>query len=208
MYKTNTYRWKQYLGTRELYRNMAFIAIPITMQQLITVAINLMDTVMLSSMGDAQLSASSLAGQFINIFHFCCMGIGSGASVLCSRFWGMKDNCSLKISVTIMLRFCFLFSLMFTLVTFLSPGGIMRLYSNDPDIIQYGILYLRWILPTYFCMGFSMTCTVVLRSVGQVRIPLISSILAFFINIFSTGYLSLENSVHLVWKLQVLHLVH
>jgi putative MATE family efflux protein len=33
-------------------------------------------------------------------------------------------------------------------------------------------------------MGFSLTCTVVLRSVGQVRIPLISSVSALFVNIF------------------------
>ena len=33
-------------------------------------------------------------------------------------------------------------------------------------------------------MGFSLTCTIILRSTGQVQIPLISSVLAFFINVF------------------------
>ena len=60
--------FREYLGDRELYRRMLLIAVPISLQSLITVAINLMDTIMLSSMGDAQLSASTLAGQFINIF--------------------------------------------------------------------------------------------------------------------------------------------
>lgn len=49
--------WKQYLGTRDFYSKMFRIALPISAQQLITVGVNLMDTVMLSSMGDAQLSA-------------------------------------------------------------------------------------------------------------------------------------------------------
>ena len=75
---------------------MLRIAVPVSLQQLITVGINLMDTIMLSKMGDAQLSASSLAGQFINLFMICCMGIGLGASVLTSRYWGMKDDNSLK----------------------------------------------------------------------------------------------------------------
>ena len=83
---------RSYLGTKELYLRMAKIAVPISMQSLITVGINLMDTIMLSGMGDAQLSASSLAGQFINLFMICCMGIGMGASVLTSRFWGMEDG--------------------------------------------------------------------------------------------------------------------
>ena len=106
---------KEYLGDKELYLKMAKIAIPISLQSLITVGINLMDTVMLSEMGDAQLSASSLAGQFINLFMIFCMGIGMGASVLTSRFWGMKEIPSLKKSITIMLRICIAFVFVFTL---------------------------------------------------------------------------------------------
>lgn len=176
--------WKKYLGTKELYKKMAMIAIPVTLQSFITVGINLMDTVMLSEMGDAQLSASSLAGQFINLFQICCMGIGMGASVLTSRFWGMKDVPSLRKAVTIMLRFCLTFASAFTLATVISPELIMRIYTGDGSIIPFGMTYLRWMIPTYYCMGLSLTCTIVLRTVGQVRIPLICSICAFFVNVF------------------------
>lgn len=176
--------FRDYLGTKDLYVRMARIAVPISLQSLITVGINLMDTIMLSGMGDAQLSASSLAGQFINLFMICCMGIGMGASVLTSRFWGMKDPHSLKKSVTIMLRVCFAFASCFTIITILAPAAIMRIYSPDAQIIHYGVIYLRWLIPTYFFIGFYLTCTIVLRSVGQVRIPLFTSIAAFFVNVF------------------------
>ncbi len=177
-------RFRDYLGDKELYRRMIKIAIPISLQSLITVGINLMDTIMLSSMGDAQLSAATLAGQFINIFMICCMGIGMGASVLTSRFWGMDDMNSLKKSVTIMLRFCLIFSVVFTVATIVSPKMIMLIYTNEENIITYGITYLKWMIPTYLCMGLSLTCTIILRSVGQVKIPLVCSIIAFFVNVF------------------------
>ncbi len=173
-----------HLNLKELYLNMLKIALPIAAQSLITVGINLADTVMLSSMGDAQLSASSLAGQFINLFMIFCMGIGMGASVLTSRFWGMRDISALKKSITVMLRICFVFSAVFTLATLISPTLIMRIYTSDKEITAYGVSYLRFLIPTYIFTGFSLTCTIVLRSVGQVRIPLISSITAFFVNIF------------------------
>ena len=178
------FRLRDYLGDKELYQRMARIAIPVSMQSLITVGINLMDTIMLSGMGDAQLSASSLAGQFINLFMICCMGIGMGASVLTSRYWGMKDLHSLKKSVTIMLRLVLSFASAFTVATVAIPGMIMRMYSPDRAIIDYGVVYLRWLIPTYFCMGLSLTCTIVLRSVGQVKVPLCTSIAAFFVNVF------------------------
>jgi len=175
---------KKYLGDRAFYKKMMRIAIPITLQQLITVGINLMDTIMLSSMGDAQLSASSLAGQFINLFQICCMGIGMGASVLTSRYWGMKEIPSLRSAVTIMLRFCLIFASVFTVATIAVPGTIMKIYSKDTEIIAHGVTYFNWLIPTYFCMGLSLTCSIVLRTVGQVKIPLISSICAFFVNVF------------------------
>lgn len=176
--------WKKYLGTREFYAKMFKIAIPISLQQLITVGVNLMDTIMLSSMGDAQLSASSLAGQFINLFQIFCMGIGMGASVLTSRYWGMKEIPSLRKAVTIMLRFVAAFASVFTIATIAAPQIIMKIYTADAEIIGYGVQYLRWLIPTYICMGLSLTCTIVLRTVGQVRIPLLSSIGAFFVNVF------------------------
>ena len=181
---TSEFRLSDYLGTKDLYKRMARIAIPVSLQSLITVGINLMDTIMLSGMGDAQLSASALAGQFINLFMICCMGIGMGASVLTSRYWGMQDLHCLKKSVTIMLRIVLTFASVFTLATLLIPRLIMRMYSPDEPIIHYGVIYLRWLLPTYFCMGLSLTCTIVLRSVGQVKVPLFTSIAAFFVNVF------------------------
>jgi len=180
----NDFRLAYLIGDRSLYQKMVRIAVPISLQMLITVGINLMDTIMLSSMGDAQLSASTLAGQFINMFQICCMGISMGASVLTSRFWGMKDLSSLRQAVAIMLRITLLFVSAFTLVTAFSPGLIMRMYTGEKEIIDFGIIYLRWMIPTYFCMGISVTCTVILRTTNQVRLPLWSSIVAFFVNVF------------------------
>lgn len=175
---------RDFLGTKDLYLKMAKIAIPVSLQQLITVGINLMDTIMLSSMGDNQLAASSQATQFITLFQICCMGIGMGASVLTSRYWGMKDGGSLKKTITIMLRFCLVFASVFTIATIAVPSLIMKIYTPDQPIIDYGVIYLRWMIPTYFCMGLSLTCTIVLRTVGQTLVPLLCSICAFFVNVF------------------------
>ena len=112
-------------------------------------------------------------------------GENRGASVLTARFWGMKDIPSLKKALTIMLRLVLILAVAFFMIpSFFIPGGIMKLYSDDSAVIAEGIKYLRWMVPCYILQGLSMTCTIVLRSVGQVKIPLFSSIGAFFVNIF------------------------
>lgn len=173
-----------FVRDKSFYKKTALIAIPIALQSLITIGVNMMDTIMLGSMGEVQLSASSLANQFITLFHIFCMGIGMGANVMTSRYWGMRDLYSLRKTITLMMRVCLGFSAIFTIATFFFPAQIMAIYTHDAAMIEAGVRYLKWLWPTYILLGFSLTCTIVLRSVGQVKIPLFCSIGAFFVNVF------------------------
>ncbi len=175
---------KKYIGSRDFYKRVCVIAIPIALQSLITIGVNMMDTIMLGALGEVALSASSLANQFISIYHICCMGIGMGASVMVSRFWGMKDIPSLKKSITIMLRLCIVLGLLFTMVTILMPERLMRIYTPEEMVIREGTRYFMWSIPCYLLMGISLTCTIVLRSIGKAKVPLACSVVTFAANIF------------------------
>lgn len=176
---------KLYVKDLKFYKTVLGITIPIALQGLITTGVNMMDNIMVGRVGETQLSAVALANQFISIFHIFCMGIGMGASVLVSRYYGMKDKDSLKKTVAIMLRLCLAMSTIFCVTTLLIPEQIMRIYTVEEDIIREGIKYLEWSVVTYFLLGLSLTTTIVLRNVKQVRLPLYTSIGAFFVNIIA-----------------------
>lgn len=176
---------KLYVKDLKFYKTVLGITIPIALQGLITTGVNMMDNIMIGRVGETQLSAVALANQFISIFHIFCMGIGMGASVLVSRYYGMKDKDSLKKTVAIMLRLCLAMSTIFCVTTLLIPEQIMRIYTVEEDIIREGIKYLEWSVVTYFLLGLSLTTTIVLRNVKQVRLPLYTSIGAFFVNIIA-----------------------
>ena len=82
------------------YKKMAVIAIPISLQSMITIGVNMTDTVMVGKLGETSLSATALANQFVNIYPICCMGIAMGASVLTSRFWGIIHTTTMKLGKT------------------------------------------------------------------------------------------------------------
>ena len=174
---------KLFIKDMQFYKKVAGIALPIALQGLITQGVNMMDTLMIGSVGETELSAVSLANQFITIFHIFCMGIGMGASVLVSRYYGMKDNLSLKKTVTIMLRLTLILSTLFCIATIFLPRQIMQIYTTETDIITIGTEYLNYSVITYFLLGLSLTCTIVLRNVGVVKLPLFTSIITFFINV-------------------------
>ncbi len=172
-----------FIKDKGFYRTVAKTAIPIALQGLITTGVNMMDTIMVGQVGETQLSAVSLANQFINIYHIFCMGIGMGASVLVARYYGMKDRPALKKTVAVMLRLCILLSVLFSVATAVIPEAVMRIYTKELDIISEGVVYLKYSIVTYALLGLSLTSTIVLRNVGQVKLPLYTSIGAFFINV-------------------------
>ncbi len=168
----------------QFYRQAAKIGIPIALQSLITVAVSMLDTIMLGQLGETALSASSLANQVFTLFQIMCMGVGMGASVLTARFWGSGDTLSLKKAIAIMYRLALCLISAFTLSCGLFPDHIMHIFTPDQSLILQGARYFRWALPCFLLHGLSLTTALMLRSVGKVQIPLISSIGAFFTNVF------------------------
>ena len=173
------------------YKNVFILGFPIALQTLITVGVGMLDNIMLSHLSQEAFSAASLANSFVTIFQIFCMGLGMGASVLVSRYWGMKkahDNeekadISLKQTVCLMLRLVLLTALIFALGALLIPRYIMLTYTGVDPLIELGCTYLKCSVATFFFLGLSLTTTIVLRSVGQSRYPLYVSIAALFINL-------------------------
>lgn len=174
------------------YKKVFGLALPIALQSLITIGVNMLDTIMVGNLGESALSATSLANTFISIYHIFCMGLGMGASVLVSRYWGMKNAANgqeeaaskaLKQTVCLMLRLAIILASVFAILTLVIPNQLMRTYTQDASIIELGSIYFKWSVVTYFFLGSSLVSTIVLRSVGQVRLPLYVSIGAFFVNL-------------------------
>ena len=200
------------------YKKVLVLAIPIALQSLIAVGVNMLDTIMVGSIGslytylpteDAQwiseqsLTAVSQANTFIGIYHIFCMGLGMGASVLVSRYWGMKQkgdedgsaSHALKQTICLMLRLTLLLATAFALATYIMPDVIMKMYAKKAanaeellavtEVLKRGEDYLRYSVITYFFLGTSLTVTIVLRSVGQALYPLFVSVGALFVNLLA-----------------------
>lgn len=173
-----------FVKEKSFYKLILSIAVPVVLQNMITIGVNIMDTLMLGNYGEIQLSASSLANEFINIYHIMCMGMSMGAAVLTAQYYGAGNNPSLKKIVTIVLRMGLVIAATFTVVTLLFPEELMRLYTPDEAVIEKGVLYFRISAVTYVLLGVSLILTNILRTVHQVRFPLVLSIVTFCVNVF------------------------
>ena len=78
------------------YKTLFKIALPVALQQLISLAVVMLDNVMVGSLGDISLSAVSQANQVTVFFTFFVRGISGGAALMISQYWGKKDTSRIK----------------------------------------------------------------------------------------------------------------
>ena len=73
------------------YRKMMRIGIPVVIQNLISIGLNLVDTLMIGRVGVDELAAVGAANQYYFVFSMMCFGFYSGAAVFTSQYWGLRD---------------------------------------------------------------------------------------------------------------------
>lgn len=168
---------------KEFYRNVGRIAIPLALQNLISVGVAMTDTVVLGHMGEAAISASSLANQLYFIFTFALYGLSGGSIVLAAQYWGKKDTRTISKVLGISLRISIGIGVLFTLIGLLMPQQFMYLYSKDPDVIAGGVSYLRIIAFSYVLSAITVIYLGVLRSMENVKISLVVNCSSFAVNL-------------------------
>ena len=169
---------------KSFYKSALNIAIPIALQNLITFSVSMADTVMVGSLGEVNLSATAIANHLQFILMVLIFGVGGGASVMASQYYGKKDIDSIHKVMAIMYRLCIAITVIFILIAILIPSKFMNIFTTDKQVILQGVKYLRIIAISY--IFYSLTnCTIsVLRSVKTVKISLIVYSISLCVNIF------------------------
>ena len=64
------------------------------------------------------------------------------------------------------------------------PQMMMRLFTDNAELIRIGASYLRVMGVTYLCWGITEIYLAVLRSLGRVTISMAMNMMAFALNVF------------------------
>lgn len=170
---------------KAFYTSVLSIMLPVALQQAINMGVNMLDTMMLGSFGEIQLSASSLANQYYAFFNVLCMGIIGGSSVLAAQYWGAGNSEKVRETFSMALRLALGAALFFTVLTLSIPDRIMGIYTSEPAVIDQGVRYLRITAFIFVIHGTGLVGAQLMRSVGQAKLGLVVSIISFVINILA-----------------------
>ncbi len=168
---------------KSFYKMLGKIAVPLALQNLISVGVAMTDTVMLGRLGETAISASSLANQLYLIFTFVLFGLSGGTIVLAAQYWGKGDTFTISKVMGITLRISIPLGMLFSMIGLVFPIQFMTLYTKDPDVIVAGAAYLRFIAPSYVLSAVTVIYLAVHRSMENVKISLVTSCTSFIVNL-------------------------
>ena len=138
---------------------------------------------MVGQLGATTVAAVGLAGQIFFLLNLLIFGIGSGSAMFTAQLWGKRDILNIRKVLGIALALALSSSMIFVVIAEFFPTLVLGIYSEDPQVIAIGSTYLRIFGFSFIFFAISATFSLILRSVGEVRLPVIVSILALALNI-------------------------
>lgn len=168
--------------SKNFYKKMIIIGIPVVFQNLISLSLNLIDTLMIGVLGEQQLAAVGAANQVFFIFNICLFGMFSGAAVYTAQYFGAKDLKGVRRMLGIDYSVGITFSIFVSAIALSLAPQIIAIFSKEQAVIEYGCDYLYIAAYSYIFTAVSMAISYNARAIQNLKVPTIINGLALILN--------------------------
>lgn len=173
-----------YIDDRELYKKIARIAMPISIQGLVSGTLGLIDTLMVGMLGEAELAAVGVATQIFFVHYLFLYGFNSGAATFMAQFYGIRNWKNIRRVVGFSVVVSGIISAAFLMIAVFWTSDFLKIYSNDPNIIKMAAPYVHIGAVTLLFLSVSVPLETVFKAIQKTRIPMVVSVVAFSANTF------------------------
>ena len=166
------------------YREVATLATPIVLQNLITNMLAMADTFMVGLLGEVPMAAVTLANIPIFVITLFIFGVQSGTSVLYSQYWGKKDMDHISRMLGVGLWSVFIICAVFASILLICPVQFMGLFGNQPEVIELAARYGRIAGISCIFDGLVMQYVACFRSMEKPKLGMYILAVSMLVNTF------------------------
>ena len=166
----------------QFIKSLCKIAIPVTLQSMLQASFSIVDQIMIGQLGEINVSAVGLCGNFSLIFSVVIGAVSTVAGILIAQFIGADDAKEAWRSLDISMICGIIISALFLFASGVFSSQILGLYTKDMSIINVGAVYFRIVAFSYIPMAISTVLSAWLRCKEHAVIPFLASLGAVFIN--------------------------
>ena len=166
-----------------LSRQLASLAVPIFVETLLVMMLGAVDTFMLSRYSDNSVAAVGVVNQLMNLVFLLFEVISLGTSILCSQYFGAKRRDKVIQVVGISLIFNLLSGLILSGCLYLFAGNFLSMMGLRPDLMSYGLPYMKIVGGFAFLQAISLSLSASLRSANKAQYPMYVAVVVNILNI-------------------------
>ena len=168
---------------RIFYQKLFKVGIPVLIQQIVSIGLNLVDTIMVGKVSENALAAVGAANQIYFIYSVVIFGIFSGAAVYAVQYWGLRDLSSLRKILGIDYLMCILVTIPTVIGAWFMAPQLIRLFAEETEVIQLGADYIRIACFSYIFSSMSFVISFNSRCIQDLKVPTTINAIAIGINI-------------------------
>jgi len=175
---------KKILKDKHFLSTIIALVIPITLQNLISSSLNMVDNLMIGKLGESAIAAVGLVNQYFFVYTLAVLGINAGASIFIAQFWGKKDIPNIRKMIGLDMVLSIFVSILFSIIVWISPEAIVKIFTKNPEVIALGAEYIKFVSITFIFSAITQVYSTSLRSIGIANPPMYGSLIGVLTNAF------------------------
>jgi len=168
---------------KNYYHDLAKLAAPVALQNLITFLVSFADNLMVNTLGDSAVSGVYMGSQLQTLLQMFMGGVGGTIVILGAQYWGKRDTAQIRKIVGIGLQFALIFGLLMNVVCLAFSVPILRIFTQDAAVVEQGAVYLRLVSLSYIFFCAAQVFISALRCVEITKVGMYVSAVSLSVNI-------------------------
>ncbi len=181
---------KQFIGTKEFYKRIIALTLPIMIQNLITNFVNMLDNVMIGKVGTTEMVGVAISNQLIFVFNLCLFGAINGAGIFGAQFYGNKDHQGVRHTFRFKLIISALLTAVGCAIFFFGGKMLIGAYlGGEGDLkdaeasLGFGYSYLLIMMIGFLPYALTQCFSSTLREIEKPMLPMVAGIMAVAVNL-------------------------
>ncbi len=181
---------KSLIGTKEFYKRVIALTLPIMIQNLITNFVNMLDNVMIGKVGTVEMMGVGISNQLIFVFNLCLFGAISGAGIFGAQFYGNRDNKGVQHTFRFKLIICAILTLIGCGIFIFFGKALVNTYlkgeGNLTDAtasLNFALNYIKIMMIGFLPYAIAQCYSSTLREIEKPMLPMVAGIIAVCVNL-------------------------
>ena len=172
-------RWKQLSIDREMVGRIFSIGLPGGIQQALTSFSNVFVQSYINFFGSACMAGWSSYNK-LDIFLFLpAQAIAMASTTFVGQNYGAKQMKRAKEGVRDSLIMSIVCTATLAVVVMIFAEPLIRLFTAEKDVMEYGVYFIRRISPFYVACCFNQNYGAALRGIGSAKVPMVIMLFSF-----------------------------